>query len=437
MTTEPLVAAPSGSGPGVLTGLALAEDIEQIVQGVRNGSWIDGALGAAAAGLDALAFVSDPAGGLLQYGIAWLMEHVRPLSDALDWLAGDPVQITAHAQTWRNVAGRLGDEADQLLRTVRWDVGEWVGSAGDAYRAYAGRRADTLRALGRASEGMALMTEGAGMLIGTVRVMVRDAIATLVSRLIVYAAELAGSLGLATPLVIEQVTTLCAAWAAKIARWLKQLISSLRRLGAATDALSARVRALRSRSGDGTADDVADVMGRRSDWVDRDPGKHPRNPARPPDSQLPSGDPVYHGPDSTAVGYDSRTMTNFDRVRPEPGYHDVVVHGERNGLFRPGVVGEDGADHPANHTHPNHIAEAVRGNPGYTGGPVRLVACHSGTVDPSAGALPAGQELADALGVPVTAPTNAVGVNRYGAGQQVPMIRDGGTWVTFHPQTAD
>jgi hypothetical protein len=60
--------------------------------------------------------------------------------------------------------------------------------------------------------------------------MVRDAVATVVSRLAVYAAELVGTVGLATPLVVEQVSTLCASWAARIARWLRALIDSLRRL---------------------------------------------------------------------------------------------------------------------------------------------------------------------------------------------------------------
>jgi hypothetical protein len=35
------------------------------------------------------------------------------------------------------------------------------------------------------------------------------------------------SLGLATPLVVEQVTTLVASWAAEIARWLRGLLASL------------------------------------------------------------------------------------------------------------------------------------------------------------------------------------------------------------------
>jgi hypothetical protein len=51
------------------------------------------------------------------------------------------------------------------------------------------------------------MTEGAGLLIGTVQLLVRDAVATIVSRLIAYAGELVATAGLATPLVAEQVGT--------------------------------------------------------------------------------------------------------------------------------------------------------------------------------------------------------------------------------------
>jgi hypothetical protein len=124
---------------------------------------------------------------------------------------------------------------------------------------------------------------------------------------------------------------------------------------------------------------------------------------------------------------------NFDAVRPETGFHDVVVHGERNGLFRPGLVGADGAGHSANFTHPNQIADAVRANPHYDGGPVRLISCYTGAVDPRAGVPPAAQQVADALGVPVMAPTDAVGVRLRGGYDQVPQIRDDGTWETFYP----
>jgi uncharacterized protein YukE len=227
---NPLVASAADGSPSPWAGVSIAEDIEQIAAGVHNRSWVAGTLGMAGGGLDALAVVSDPVGALLQFGIAWLIEHVKPLSEALDWLAGDPAQITGHAQTWRAVAASLDDEAQALARALRGDVTEWTGAAADAYRGWAGRREQSLRTLGRAADTMALMTDSAGALIGTVRLMVRDAVATVVSRLIGYAGELIATAGLVTPWVLEQVTTLCAAWAAKIARWLRDLITSLRKL---------------------------------------------------------------------------------------------------------------------------------------------------------------------------------------------------------------
>lgn len=253
MTVNPLVAARVDEPKSAWAGVWIAEDIELIAQGVRNGSWIDGTLGTVSAGLDGLALVSDPVGALLQYGIAWLIEHVKPLSEALDWLAGDPAQIAAHAQTWRNVAGGLRDQAEELSRSVRRDVGEWTGAAAAAYRTWSHERAQTLQTLAAASDTLALMTEGAGLLIGTVRIMVRDAVATVVSRLIVYAGELIATAGLATPLVIEQVATLCASWAARIARWLRSLIASLRKLGDDMRRLGARIEELKVRSGRGDA----------------------------------------------------------------------------------------------------------------------------------------------------------------------------------------
>ncbi|WP_410813769.1 WXG100 family type VII secretion target [Micromonospora sp. 067-2] len=230
MTVNPLVAPASEAAPRGWAGIWICEDIELIAQGVRTGSWIDGSLGVVSAGLDALALVSDPVGALLQYGIAWLIEHVKPLSEALDWLAGDPAQITAHAQTWRNVAASLRDDAADLATAVRDDVAGWGGSAGPAYRSWAGEQRQAITGLAQGADTMAAITEGAAGLVAAVRLLVRDAIATCVSRLIGYAGELLATAGLATPLVVEQVTTLVASWGARIARLLRGLLSSLRRL---------------------------------------------------------------------------------------------------------------------------------------------------------------------------------------------------------------
>jgi uncharacterized protein YukE len=230
VTANPLVATAADTAPTPWAGVWICEDIELIAQGIRTGSWIDGSLGVVSAGLDALAFVSDPVGALLQYGIAWLIEHVKPLSEALDWLAGDPAQITAHAQTWRNVAASLREEATDLVAAVRTDVASWGGSAGPAYRAWAGEQQHAITGLAQGADTLAAITEGAAGLVAAVRLLVRDAIATCVSRLIVYAGELVVTGGFAAPLVVEQVTTLVASWGARIAKLLRGLLASLRRL---------------------------------------------------------------------------------------------------------------------------------------------------------------------------------------------------------------
>jgi uncharacterized protein YukE len=256
VSTNPLVATPTQASPDAWAGVWIAEDIELIAHGVKTGNWVDGAIGGVSAGLDALAFISDPIGALLQYGIAWIIEHVKPLSEALDWLAGNPAQIAAHAHTWRNVAAFLHDSSTDLASAARGDIADWGGTAGPAYQTWAQQQHQAITALAKAADTMATITEAAGMLIAGVRLLVRDAIATLVSRLIVYAVEELASLGLATPLVIEQVSTLCAAWAAKITHWLKGLITSIRdlmrnipRLGHYIDKLKEILNRLRGASG--------------------------------------------------------------------------------------------------------------------------------------------------------------------------------------------
>ncbi|WIM94506.1 hypothetical protein ACTOB_006531 [Actinoplanes oblitus] len=228
--SNPLIAPRTEIPKDSWAGVWIVEDIEMIRRGIENGSWIDGTLGVVGASLDGLALISDPLGVLLQYGASWIIEHVRPLSEALDWLAGDPASIAANAETWRNVANELHRQAEELRGAVRLDLSEWTGDSSTAYRDRTGQQQQALGALAKASETMAVITEGAGFLIAAVRVLVRDAIATLASRLVVYAAEEVASLGIATPLVVEQVTTLIGSWTARIARWLRGLLDSLRKL---------------------------------------------------------------------------------------------------------------------------------------------------------------------------------------------------------------
>ncbi|MEU8333772.1 WXG100 family type VII secretion target [Micromonospora sp. NPDC048839] len=218
---NPLVAARHDSTRWY-TGLGLVEDVADTVSGIESGSWIDSTIGGVATSMDALATVLDPLGSLVSWGVGWLLEHVKPLSDALDWLAGDPDQIDAYARTWRNVAKQSTDAHADLQAGVPMQLAEWDGASARAYQAYMARQVRAMEGIARAAGGIASLVEGAGLLVALVRELVRDLIADFVSvlavRLPLWLAEAGATLGIATPLVISQVSSLVAKWAARISR---------------------------------------------------------------------------------------------------------------------------------------------------------------------------------------------------------------------------
>ncbi|MGK5683097.1 WXG100 family type VII secretion target [Actinoplanes sp. URMC 104] len=259
--TSPLV-APVHDSTTWSTGLGLVEDAHLITSGIQNQSWVDGTLGGVGASLDMLSLAIDPLGSLVSWGVAWLMEHVQPLKDALDWLAGNADEVAAHAATWKNVAAFTDQARQDYVARLNGEVAGWFGASGDAYREHAGMHASVLEGLASASQGISSAVEGAGLLVGLVRGIVRDLIAqfigTLAARLPQWLAEAGLTLGLATPVVIGQVSALVATWVNKIQHFVRALLNSLRKLVPMIGKLADTLAGLRnllarlSRSGPGS-----------------------------------------------------------------------------------------------------------------------------------------------------------------------------------------
>ncbi|MFJ6676401.1 hypothetical protein ACIQMJ_35315 [Actinosynnema sp. NPDC091369] len=226
---NPLI-APVQDSTRWYSGIGVAESAADVKSGIESGSWIDIGLGVAGVGLEALSFVVDPLGSLFSAGVSWLIEHVKPLSDALDWLAGNADLVASHAQTWKNVAKAVGEVRDDYARDVAADTAGWQGAAGDAYRAAAGRTTDVLGGASTAADGFGSAVEMAGVVVAVVREVVRDLIADLVGRLIAWALEVAFTLGLATPVVAAQASAAVARWGAKIGDILKKLVRTIGKL---------------------------------------------------------------------------------------------------------------------------------------------------------------------------------------------------------------
>jgi hypothetical protein len=251
MSADPLV-APGHDSTTWSTGLGLAADAADITAGIRDHSWVDGTLGGVGASLDMLSLAVDPLGTLVSWGVAWLMEHIKPLKDALDWLAGNADEVAAHAATWANVAAFTDQARQEYADRLRSEVAEWFGASGDAYRAHAGAQLQAMEGLAVAAQGISSAVEGAGLLVALVRGIVRDLIAefigTLAARLPQWLAEEGLTLGLATPVVVGQVAMLVAKWVDRIQHFVRGLLNSLRRLHPKLAELAAVIERLGARN---------------------------------------------------------------------------------------------------------------------------------------------------------------------------------------------
>ncbi|MFE9750599.1 hypothetical protein ACFYOT_37320, partial [Saccharothrix saharensis] len=135
---NPLVAAPpaesgsffnAGTGDnGWATGVSIAESAMDTFNGVKDGNWVEAGLGMVGLAADAAAMAIDPFGTLMSSAASFLMEHVQPLKDMLDWLAGDPPVIESYSATWGKVAEELGRIAEEYSSGVQRGTEGWTGS---------------------------------------------------------------------------------------------------------------------------------------------------------------------------------------------------------------------------------------------------------------------------------------------------------------------
>ena len=192
-------------------GLGIIEDGHALVEAIQGGSWMGTALGVAFTGLDVASAVSDPIGTLISMGLGWALEWVWPFNELFNALAGDAAQVEANAQTWENVAMALGAAGAQLEEDTATCLSDMAGDGVEAIRTSADGVAEHVRA---ASQWAQAMADGLRMASGIVQVVhdvVRQAITDLIGTICSVAIEEACTLGLATALVIEQITTRVAA----------------------------------------------------------------------------------------------------------------------------------------------------------------------------------------------------------------------------------
>jgi hypothetical protein len=207
------------------TGIGLADGFEGLVDAIRSESWVDSLIAGAAFGVEATATVLDPISALLSSGIAWAMEYFEPLREMLDELTGMPDVVASHAATWNNMAGELGAIAADLQAALAADLPDWTGQAAAAYQGLMVHNVNAIGSLAGVAAAMALATEGAGNLVSFTREVVRDLIADLVARVIVWAVE--AIFVVTIPVIAAQIVAAVVKWAGRILTYTMALVNSL------------------------------------------------------------------------------------------------------------------------------------------------------------------------------------------------------------------
>lgn len=225
--------APVVSTRQAWTGSSLADSIEGLVQAIKSDGWVDDVLAGATLAVEATATVMDPFSALLANGLGWAMEYFEPLRSMLDELAGSPDMVAAHAATWNNMATELNSIASDLQLYLDADMPEWTGAAADSYQSLMANNTDAIGGLSATAAAMAAATEGAGRLVEFTRETVRDLIADLVARVVVWAAE--AIFVITIPVIATQIVAAVVKWAGRILTYTGALITSITNLSKLLD----------------------------------------------------------------------------------------------------------------------------------------------------------------------------------------------------------
>ncbi|MFB9662847.1 hypothetical protein ACFQS3_21955 [Glycomyces mayteni] len=224
VATESDVPAQPGAA---FAGAGMVESYAGLAMAIDSGSWIDASVAGLGVALETVGAVIDPIGTLAAAGVGWLIEHVEPLQEALDMLAGNPTLVEAHAMTWDNVATACFEMSEQLAASVKADLTTWTGEASTAYHAMGDANADVVACVGGTALSLGTATRGAGQLVTMVREFVRDFVAECIGSLIAWAAEVAFTVGIGAAWVIPKAVMRITEWVGKIFGWITGLIDSI------------------------------------------------------------------------------------------------------------------------------------------------------------------------------------------------------------------
>ncbi|HEX6344241.1 hypothetical protein [Umezawaea sp.] len=182
---------------------------------ISGGGWVAGGLGGSGstAALDATV---RPVDALAAAGLGFLTSHVQPLQDVCDRMAGKAEVVRTFADTWQQVATRVEEVRERLVRSSATDTAQWGGAAGDRYRARTAEIASALAQVVALALAGSAATTAVGTAVAGGRQQAGDLLTDLVQRLISFALQAIAVEGGITSTVLAESTGMISSYRAPI-----------------------------------------------------------------------------------------------------------------------------------------------------------------------------------------------------------------------------
>ena len=214
----------------VWSGSRLLEDGVDLKEAFESNSWVAGGLATAATVADTAAAVMDPLGEALSAGIGWIIEHLSPLKDWLNELAGDSDAVAAAASTWTNIGTKLSSCATDLEAVCSSRLAGQESLAVATFKTLQAGSASHLRMTGQLAGAISGGLTVASVIVRVVHDMVRDAIADVIGKLTSKAAIMAVSLGTAAPWAVSSLAADVSSWATRLSKEVTNVVTSAKNL---------------------------------------------------------------------------------------------------------------------------------------------------------------------------------------------------------------
>ena len=214
----------------VWTGSRLLEDGADLKEAFESKSWVAGGLATAATVADAAAAVMDPLGEALSSGLGWVIEHLSPLKDWLNELAGDSDAVAAAASTWTNIGTKLNSCATNLDTVCSSRLAGQESLAVATFKTLQAGSASHLRMTSELAGAISGGLTVASMIVRMVHDLVRDAIADVIGKLASKVAIGALTAGLAAPWAVTSAITEVSSWVTRLSKEVADTVLSAKNL---------------------------------------------------------------------------------------------------------------------------------------------------------------------------------------------------------------